>query len=111
MFVYKCMAINMGILYHKNMDKAIFEWDRRKNEQNIVKHGVSFFDAQQAFQDPSRIIAEDLEHSRTEKRYYCFGKVGNAVMTVRFTYRKHIIRIFGAGFWRQGRKIYEKAQN
>ena len=92
------------------MSKTAFEWDSRKNETNIAKHGVSFVDAQRAFLDPNRIIAQDLEHSRSEIRYYCFGKVDKAVMTVRFTYRNQAIRIFGAGYWRQGRKIYEKAQ-
>ncbi len=92
------------------MDKAAFEWDSRKNEVNLAKHGVSFFEAQRAFLDPNRIIAQDLEHSRNEVRYYCFGKVDKAVMTVRFTYRDQTIRIFGAGYWRQGRRIYEKAQ-
>ncbi len=92
------------------MAKAIFEWDDRKNDLNIAKHGISFFEAQQAFLDPDRIIAEDIEHSITEMRYYCFGKVGHAVMTVRFIYKDQIIRIFGAGFWRRGRKIYEEAQ-
>lgn len=82
----------------------------RKNEANIVKHGVSFFTAQQAFLDPKRVIAEDGEHSRYEKRYYCFGKVDGVVMTVRFVCKNRAIRIFGAGYWRKGRKIYEKAQ-
>ncbi len=31
-------------------------------------------------------------------------------MTVRFTYRENVIRIIGAGYWRRGKKIYEKAQ-
>jgi hypothetical protein len=93
------------------MDKVPSEWDHGKNEVNTVKHGVSFFEAQRAFLDPKRIIAEDVEHSRGETRYYCFGLVDDAVMTVRFTYRNQKIRIFGAGFWRKGRKIYEKAQN
>lgn len=88
----------------------MFEWDFKKNETNKKKHGVSFYEAQQAFLDPNRVIAEDIEHSKNEARYYCFGKVGNAVMTVRFTYRNQKIRIFGAGYWREGRKIYEKAQ-
>lgn len=92
------------------MAKGTFEWDQTKNDINIAKHGVSFFEAQSAFLDPDRIIAEDLEHSITEKRYYCFGRVGEAVMTVRFTYKNQVIRVFGAGYWRKGRKIYEKAQ-
>jgi hypothetical protein len=28
-------------------------------------------------------------------------------MTVRFTYRSEVIRIFGAGYWRKGKQIYE----
>ncbi len=40
-----------------------FEWDEKKNAENKLKHGVSFFEAQQAFLDPNRRIAEDLDHS------------------------------------------------
>jgi uncharacterized DUF497 family protein len=90
------------------MSKTEFEWDPKKEAVNITKHGVSFFEAQQAFLDPHRVIAQDLEHSKDEIRYYCFGKVEGMVMTVRFTYRNQKIRIFGAGYWRDGRKIYEK---
>lgn len=93
------------------MDRSNFEWDDNKNDTNCKKHGVSFYKAQEAFFDPYRIIAEDLDHSQHEKRYYCFGKVDNEVMTVRFTYRNHIIRIIGAGYWRKGKKIYEQKNN
>lgn len=79
------------------MGKVEFEWDFEKDQANIKKHGVSFYGAQSAFLDPNRVIAEDLDHSKTETRYYCFGKVDGMVMTVRFTYRNHKIRIFGAG--------------
>ena len=57
---------------------------------------------------PRRVIAEDLQHGGAERRYFCFGRVGNGVLTVRFTYRAGRIRIFGAGFWRKGKKIYEQ---
>ncbi len=89
------------------MKKAKFEWDRGKDELNQDKHGVSFELAQYTFADPDRIIAEDLGHSQNEKRYYCFGKVGDGIITVRFTFRGGIIRIIGAGYWRKGRKLYE----
>lgn len=85
-----------------------FEWDEKKDLENIQKHGISFYEAQKAFLDPARLIAEDLEHSTSENRYYCFGKVNEGVLTVRFTYRGHKIRIIGAGYWRKGRAIYEK---
>ena len=85
-----------------------FEWDENKNAGNLQKHGVNFETAQYAFADPSQVIAEDLEHSQKEKRFYCFGKVKGGVLTVRFTYRKNRIRIIGAGYWRKGKKIYEE---
>jgi uncharacterized DUF497 family protein len=92
------------------MERIEFEWDPRKNSLNIEKHGLSFFEAQHAFLDPNRVIAEDIEHSITEKRYYCFGKVDDRIITVRFTYKHQIIRIFGAGYWRKGKILYEKTQ-
>ncbi len=87
-----------------------FEWDEKKNRENQKKHGVSFSSAQYAFADPNRVIAEDANHSQTEQRFFCFGKVGERIMTVRFTYRKNRIRIIGAGYWRKGRDIYEQEQ-
>jgi uncharacterized DUF497 family protein len=51
---------------------------------------------------------EDEEHSAEENRYYCIGRVGEGVMTVRFTHRGNVIRIYGAGYWRKGRKVYEE---
>ncbi|MEW6077610.1 MAG: BrnT family toxin [Thermodesulfobacteriota bacterium] len=85
-----------------------FDWDADKDRRNLEKHGVSFAMAQLAFLDPDRVILEDLEHSDDEKRYYCLGRVSDGIMTVRFTYRKTKIRIIGAGYWRKGKKIYER---
>jgi len=90
------------------MASAAFDWDENKNHDNQQKHNVPFEDAQYAFADPYRIIAEDVKHSQTEKRYYCFGEVGGGIMTVRFTWRENVIRIIGAGYWRKGKKIYEE---
>lgn len=86
---------------------AAFEWDPDKDAENQAKHGVSFSQAQLAFFDPDRVITLDLSHSRTETPYYCFGRVPDGVLTVRFTWRGHVIRIIGAGYWRRGRSIYE----
>jgi len=89
------------MLYH-------FEWDEEKNKVNIEKHHISFYEAQRAFLDVSRVILRDLEHSNNEDRYFCLGKVEEYIVTVRFTIRNNCIRIFGAGYWRKGKKIYEK---
>lgn len=88
-----------------------FEWDPAKDKINRSKHGVAFELAQHAFLDPWRVIAEDLDHGGTEQRYFCFGQVESAIMTVRFTLRNGKIRIFGAGYWRKGRAIYEEANH
>ena len=85
-----------------------FEWDDAKDQSNQRKHGISFSLAQFAFLDERRVILEDMDHSDDEKRYYCLGKVAGGIMTVRFTYRKTKIRIFGAGYWRKGKRIYER---
>ncbi len=86
-----------------------FEWDAAKDRANRLKHGIAFGSAQHAFLDPFRVIAEDIDHSHGERRYFCFGEVESGVMTVRFTWRNGKIRIFGAGYWRKGKTIYEKA--
>ena len=85
-----------------------FEWDEDKNIENETKHGVSFYLAQQAFLDPNRVIAEDKTHSLREDRHFCLGRVGDGIITVRFTFRADVIRIFGAGYWRKGKRIYER---
>ncbi|MBI3551329.1 MAG: BrnT family toxin [Elusimicrobia bacterium] len=90
------------------MDRLSFEWNDRKDQENQSKHGVSFRTAQYAFSDPMRVIMEDLEHGDGELRYYCFGRVAEGILTVRFTHRGGGIRIFGAGYWRKGKAIYEK---
>ena len=90
------------------MGMESFEWNPDKDLVNQAEHGVSFSEAQFAFADPDRVIAEDLSHSHSEKRYYCFGKVGDGILTVRFTYRGGVIRIYGAGYWRKGRQTYER---
>jgi hypothetical protein len=90
------------------MKKAHFEWDEEKDRDNQTKHNISFALAQLAFFDPHRVIVEDVHHSSEEERFYCIGRVGDGIITVRFTYRVNIIRIYGAGYWRKGRKIYEE---
>ncbi|MGP1473933.1 MAG: NFACT family protein [Treponema sp.] len=53
-----------------------------------------------------RVVELKLLHG--EKRYFCIGKTDEGILTVRFTIRDQNIRIFGAGYWRQGKKLYEE---
>jgi len=86
-----------------------FEWGDNKNLENIAKHGLSFYEAQDAFFDNKRVILQDKKHSSAEKRFFCIGKTEDGgIATVRFTIRNGHIRIIGAGYWRKGKKIYDK---
>ena len=90
------------------MKKTRFEWDEEKDQENQKKHNVSFSHAQHPFLDTHRIIVENQGHGAEENRYYCIGRVGEGIMTVRFTFRGSVIRIYGAGYGRKGRKTYEE---
>lgn len=86
-----------------------FEWDAAKARANEAKHGVSFELATAVFEDPCLVLAEDVAHSFVEPRFFAFGKVGEGVLTVRFTVRRDRVRIIGAGYWRRGKEFYEQA--
>lgn len=46
-----------------------FEWDPRKAEINLRKHGVSFTEAGTVFGDDLAITVPDPDHSDDEDRY------------------------------------------
>jgi uncharacterized protein len=89
------------------MKRTYFECEDVKDRENFARYDISFETAQRVFLDSHRVIAEDVEHSGPESRFYCIGRVGVGIATVRFTYRQGMIRIFGAGYWRKGKKLYE----
>ncbi len=85
-----------------------YEWDTDKDEYNRNEHHISFAEARRAFKDRRRVFLEDEKHSFDEQRYFCLGLVDGEVMTVRFTFRENRFRIFGAGYWRWGKKKYRE---
>ena len=85
------------------MPRPSFEWDEKTDCVNQQKHGVSFEEVQHAFDDPTRILIRVRDHEQGEQRFFCLGLVEGDVLTVRFSYRGKRIRIYGAGYWRQGR--------
>ena len=85
-----------------------FVWDLAKERINFEKHGIDFAMASKAFVDPKRKIYRDARHSADEERFFCIGRVGDEIVTVRFTFRGEKIRVIGAGRWRGGRRRYEK---
>lgn len=76
-----------------------FEWDSKKNEINREKHGFSFEEILDVFNDPFFQEKIDLEHSTLEEeRLIGIGNLnGFVVITTVFTERERI-RIISARF-------------
>lgn len=74
-----------------------FEWDPEKAESNARKHGVTFFEATEAFADEWSSTVPDPDHSHDELRFLLFGRTaGGAYLTVSFTERDDRIRLISA---------------
>jgi uncharacterized protein len=99
----KALAFLKYALSFQNMK---FEWDAKKAASNLAAHGVSFGQAVAAFDDPRRLILPDPAHSEREARFFCVGRVGEQVLTVRFTLRSGDIRLIGAAHWRKFTTLY-----
>jgi uncharacterized protein len=50
-----------------------FEWDLKKANANLRKHGVSFDDAQSVFADDNALLIDDPDHSDEEDRFVLLG--------------------------------------
>ena len=87
-----------------------FEWDPRKAEINLRKHGVSFDEAGSVFLDHLALSGPDPEHSVGESRYITFGVSSlGRLLAVSHTYRPGAIRIINARRVARGeRKLYEE---
>ena len=70
-----------------------FEWDERKNQANIRKHGLDFADAGQVFSMPMLVAADDRE-DYGEDRWIGVGLLGAFVVVVAYVERdEDVIRI------------------
>ncbi|OGA44262.1 MAG: hypothetical protein A3G24_15050 [Betaproteobacteria bacterium RIFCSPLOWO2_12_FULL_62_13] len=87
-----------------------FDWDPKKAETNLRKHGVSFDEAATTFLDPHAVSGPDPDHSVDEERYITFGYSQlTRLLAVCHTYRPGAIRIINARrVTRSERKIYEE---
>ena len=87
-----------------------FEWDRRKAESNLRKHGVSFEEASTAFGDPLSILLRDPDHSTGEERYVLLGTSNRRkLLVVAFAERPPRTRLISARrATRRERRLYEE---
>ncbi len=89
-----------------------FDWDTDKAAANLKKHGVSFEEAEEAFDDPNVFHFFDAAHSIGERRYNAIGFSHQRLLFIVYTERgENITRIISA---REAdkfhRRIYERQQ-
>ncbi len=70
-----------------------FEWDPKKNEENICERGIDFADAHEMFNDDLWVFP-DNRRNYGEKRYIGIGHIQERLMVIVYTERNlDIIRI------------------
>ena len=75
----------------------IFEWNIRKAESNVRKHGVTFDEASTAFADPLALLMPDPDHSLGEERYVVLGMSNRQrLLVVSFVERPPRTRLISA---------------
>jgi len=78
-----------------------FEWDEKKNRLNQQKHGISFEEAKEIFNDPLHISKLDERFNYFEERWITIGstKIGKIVVVANLFFTdeaEEIIRIISA---------------
>lgn len=72
-----------------------FEWDAKKETENIHKHGVDFATASRIWDEPI-LEGEDERRDYGETRILAFGTVDGRLMSVLYTWRGANRRIISA---------------
>jgi len=89
-----------------------FDWDTHKAQVNLEKHGVSFEEAEEVFDDPNGFHFFDAAHSIGEIRYNVIGFSRQRLLFVVYTEREEettrIISAREAGKYH--RRIYEQQE-
>ncbi|MBI5234628.1 MAG: BrnT family toxin [Deltaproteobacteria bacterium] len=50
-----------------------FEWDEKKNRSNMMKHGISFKEASEVFDDPLHVSILDERFDDNDERWITIG--------------------------------------
>lgn len=75
-----------------------FEWDPKKEQSNLAKHGVGFREAKELFTSGVDFLElYDGAHSELEERFLAIGPVRRGLILVVYTERSEdIVRIISA---------------
>ena len=78
------------------MDDLEFAWDPAKDASNLIKHGITFAEAAQVFDDPHLIVDDTTKPEHQETRQRAVGKLESRYIAVIFTERGDYRRIISA---------------
>lgn len=86
-----------------------FDWDDGNIEKNWKTHHVTPQEAEQVFFNRPLVVAADVKHSRSEKRYLVLGRTDSGrPLFIVFTMRKPFLRIISArDMNKKERMVYE----
>jgi len=90
------------------MDELRFAWDQKKSRANQRRYGVSFQEAQTAFNDENAKVYSDPDHSEDESRFLLLGlsiRLRMLVVCHCFREAESVIRIISA---RKANKLEER---
>ncbi|MHC4139356.1 MAG: BrnT family toxin [Planctomycetota bacterium] len=89
-----------------------FEWDKHNSEKIWIKHKVSLSESEQIFFNLPLVVADTVEHSGRENRYFALGRTdANRQLFMVFTVRSKNIRIISArDMSRKERKVYKSRE-
>jgi uncharacterized DUF497 family protein len=69
-----------------------FEWDEKKSQANLAKHGIDFHTASLAFDDPFALTMRDELHGDLESRFIMLAAIATGVILfVVFTVRAGVV--------------------
>jgi uncharacterized DUF497 family protein len=74
----------------------MFEWDERKNRQNLEKHGIAFEDVLSVFANNEALALEDKRRDYGEPRYVVLCPLEQVLVHVTYTVRGGNIRLISA---------------
>ena len=90
-----------------------FEWDEGNQTKNWIKHQVSTSECEEVFFNLPLLVADDVQHSQEEKRFYVLGQTNSGrKLFISFTIRTNKIRVISArDMNRKERRAYAKTNS
>lgn len=77
-------------------EPIVFQWDSGNSRKN-EKHNVVNTEIEEAFNDSTKVMAPDINHSNVEQRYLLLGKTKKRrLLFIVFTLRSGIVRVISA---------------